>query len=191
MILGFLLLSAAIGFLLVRSELGGLTALILGALLQILGVAAAAYAANRMTHAFPLSEAAATSRRWLFLCAIVVIPLSLAAALAWLTFVAPSFQLLFPAHALFWGPLAGFASIGFVYSARELASERMAILAATGTGVIIAMAASSLAGSLLSPPGEVPTPRVAWDLILVALGFLLLAIAFERDAWIVRSRRMP
>jgi len=187
--LGAVLLSAAVGFLLVRSEVGGLTSLILGALLQVLGLAAAAQAAAGVSRAFPLSEAASSSRRILSGSAIVVLPLAILGAAAWLAAVLASSPVLLPAHPIFWGPLSAASSVGLVYAARELASERMAVVAAGGSGAVLAMALSSGGMALADPRGALTSPRLAWDLVLVAVGFLAITAAFERDPWSARSRR--
>ena len=55
---GSFLLSAAVAFLLGRSEIGSLTGLIFGALLQVLGVAIAGYAASALARALPASALA-------------------------------------------------------------------------------------------------------------------------------------
>jgi hypothetical protein len=188
--IGAVLLATAVGFLLVRSELGGVTGLILGALLQVLGLAAGAQAALGVHRAFPLSEAASSARRVLIGSAVLVLPLSALGSLGWLVAVVGSSPVLLPAHPLFWGPVSAASAIGLVYGARELASERMAILAAAGAGAVVAMALGSGGTTLADPRGALTDPRLAWDLVLVATGFLVVAAAFERDPWSARSRRL-
>lgn len=181
-------LSVSVGFLVVRSEIGGLTALILGALLQVLGLVAAAQAAIGMARAFPLSEAAASARRVLLGGVVVLLPAAVLGSAAWLM-IAASSAIFLPAHPLFWGPVSAGASIGLVYVARELASERMAVVSAIGCGAVLAMALSSGGTALADPRGVLSNSRLAWDLVLVAVGFLAITFAFERDPWIARSRR--
>jgi hypothetical protein len=188
--LGAILVALAVGLLLVRFEIGGLTGLIVGALLQVLGVAAGAQAAVGVRHAFPLSEAASSSRRILVATALLVVPLSFLAAFAWLVAVVGSPPLLLPAHPFFWGALSAAAGIGLVYGARELASERMSIVAAGGAGAVLAIALSSGVVALADPRGALTNPRLAWDLALVAIGFLAMTAAFERDPWAARARRL-
>ncbi len=188
---GSALLSLAVAFLFIQSQVGGLTGLILGALLQVLGVAAGAHAAIGVSHALPLSEPAGTSRRLFILSVAVVLPLAFVGTAAWLAFVVRGLPVLLPAHPLFWGPLSSIAALALVYSARELASERMAVVASIGCGGVLAMALSEAGMSLADPRGALTSPRLAWDLVLVALGFIAIAAAFERDAWAVRARRAP
>lgn len=191
--LGSLVLSSAVAFFRVYLPVGGLTSLILGALLQVLGLAAAAYAALALARAFPLSEAAAASRRVFLASIAVVLPGALLGTYAWLSLLVrdPQIYVLIPALPLFWGPVSAFTAAGLVYAARELASERMAIVAAIGCGGVVAMALSASAASLVNPLITLESGRLAGDLFLVGLGFLAIAFSFERDASAARSRRAP
>jgi len=184
-------LSIGVAFLLVRSDVGGLTGLILGLLLQTLAIAATAHAAFVLDRAFPLSEPARTSRRVLLGGAVGVLPAGALLALLWTVYAVRSSPLLFPALPLFWGPLSASAALGLVFAARELASERMAVVAALGAGGVVAMALSAGSSSLIDPVRTLTNAGLAADLFLMGLGFLAIAAAFEWDAWTVRARRAP
>jgi hypothetical protein len=103
----------------------------------------------------------------------------------------PTAFVLMPAIPFLWGPVSSVAAIGFVYAARELSSERMAVAAAIGCGVIVGMTLSAIGGALVQPVDALRSPRLTEDLLLVALGFLAVAFAFHADAWAARSRRVP
>ncbi len=196
--LGTLLLAAAEAFLLLPSYIGGVTALILGALMQVLGLSAGAYGAVVLSRAFPLSESGLSARLSLIASLLVVLPVSagVTAAYVLLTFPEPPFAaptslVVLPAIPFFWGPPSAIAAVGLVYAARELASERMAVVAGVGCGAVIAMAFSAGSGSLADPVGALRNARLAADLLVVAIGFVLIAAAFHFDAWAARSRHAP
>jgi len=196
--LGALLLALAQAFLLVLAPVGGISGLILGALLQVLGLGSGAYGAIHFSRAFPLSESGLSARFALLASLLVVLPVSTGVTAAYVLLAlpesplaAPTVLVLIPALPFFWGPPTTVAAIGLVYAARELASERMAVVAAVGAGVVVAMAFSAGEGALVDPVGALQSARLTGDLFIVAVGFLLLAVAFERDAWAVRSRRAP
>ena len=171
-------------------DVGVLTALILGVLLQILGLIAGAYGATVFRGTHPLSEAADLSRRLLVVALAAVLPLAALLTAAWaLVSLGPANLLLLPELPLFWGPVTAVAAAGLVYAARELASERMAILAGVGCGAVIAVALSAGGWSLLAGAASIQSGRLAVDLLLATVGFLVIALAFERDAWIARSPR--
>ncbi len=196
--LGALLLAVAQAFLIVLAQVGVLTGLILGALLQILGLGSGAYGAALFSRAFPLSESGMTARLSLLVSLLLVLPVSAAVTAVYVLvalpeppLAAPTALLLLPALPFFWGPACAIAAIGLVYAARELASERMAIAAALGCGAIIAMAISAGGGAVADPVGSLRSSRFTADLLIVAVGFLLIAVAFRVDAWAARSRRAP
>ncbi len=187
--LGALVLSGALAFLFVFVPVGLVTGLILGALLQILGLFAGAYGATMYSRAFPLNESAIRARRLLVGSLAVALPASLLGTAGW-TLVAlsePSLVLL-PALPFFWGTLSIVSAVGLVYAARELTSERMAVLAGVGCGGIAAVVLSSAGFALADPVATLGSAHLAVDLLLVGLGFALLAIAFERDPWAARAR---
>lgn len=188
--LGALALSSAVLFLRVRVEVAGLSGLILGALLDAVGLATAAHAAVGASRAFPLSEAAAASRRLLVAAVALSLPLAALAAGAWLAFAALAPPLLLPAHPFFWGPVSACAAMGLVFAARELASERMAVLTGIGAGGVLGLALSAGGIALADPTGILADPRLPVDLLLVGLAFFGIAAAFERDPWAARSRRL-
>ncbi len=194
--LGALLLAVAQSFLLLLADVGVLTGLILGALLQILGLGSGAYGAVLFSRAFPLSESGLSARLSLLASLLVVLPVSAGVSAIYVLLAlpepplaAPTALLLLPSLPFFWGPPSAIAAIGLVYAARELASERMVVAAAVGCGAVIAMALSSGGGALADPVGALRSPRVTADLMIVAVGFLLIAMAFRTDAWAARSRR--
>ncbi len=194
--LGTLLLAAAEAFLLLLSYIGGVTALILGALMQILGLSAGAYGAVVLSRAFPLSESGLSARLSLIASLLVILPVSAGVTAVFVLvafpeppFAAPTALVVLPAIPFFWGPPSAVAAVGLVYAARELASERMAVVAAVGCGAVIAMAFSAGGGSLADPVGSLRSARLAADLLVVAIGFVLIAAAFRFDAWAARSRR--
>ncbi len=196
--LGAILLAVAQAFLLVLVPVGGLTGLILGALLQILGLGAGAYGAVLFRRAFPLSEPGLSARFALLASLLVVVPVSAAVTAAYVLLAlpespvaSPTVLVLIPTIPFFWGPSCSVAAIGLVYAARELASERMAILAAVGCGAVIAMAFSAGGGAIANPVGALQSVRLTGDLFVVAVGFLLIAAAFHYDVWAARSRRAP
>lgn len=193
---GALLLGVAQAFLLVLVPVGGITGLILGALLQILGLGSGAYGAVVFSRAFPLSEPGLSARLALLASLFVVLPVAAGVAAAYALFAlpesppaGPTALVLIPALPFFWGPPATLASIGLVYAARDLASERMAVVAAMGCGAVLATAISSGSGALLDPLRAVESARLPADLLIVAAGFVLIAFAFYGDAWVARSRR--
>lgn len=188
--LGALALSAGVLFLRVRVEVAGLSGLILGALLEALGLATAAHAAVGASRAFPLSEAAARARRVLVAAIALVLPSALLGGAGWLVLVALAPPALFPAHPFFWAPVSAGAAIGLVFAARELASERMAVLAGAGAGGILGLALSAGALAAVNPPEILVDPRLPIDLLLVGLAFIGIAAAFERDPWVARTRRL-
>lgn len=194
--LGALLLAVAQSFLLLLADVGVLTGLILGALFQILGLGSGAYGAVLFSRAFPLSESGMSARLSLLASLLVVLPVSAGVSAVYVLLAlpeaplaTPTALLLLPALPFFWGPASAIAAIGLVYAARELASERMVVAAAVGCGVVIAMAFSSGSGALADPVGSLRSARVTADLLIVAVGFLLIAVAFRTDAWAARSRR--
>lgn len=196
--LGAAFLAVAQTFLVAFTPVGVLTGLILGALLQVLGLGSGAYAAVLLSRAFPLSEAGQSSRLALILSLGVVLPVCAAvtAAYALLAFpeppsYAPTVLVLIPALPFFWGPTNAVASLGLLYAARELTSPRMAIVAAVGCGAVIAMAFSAGGGALADPIGALRSARLTADLFLVSIGFILTAAAFEYDAWAARSKPPP
>jgi hypothetical protein len=188
--IGTLSLAASQGLVSVLGAVGAVTGLILGALLQILGLVAGAYGATvfRMMH--PLSEAAGASRRLLVGALVVVLPLAAALAATWTVLALNVTSLVLIAEVpFFWGPTSSFAAAGLVYAARELASERMAILAGIGCGGVIAVSVSSASWSFAVGATSLQSGRPAVDLLIATLGFFAIAIAFERDAWIARAPR--
>lgn len=196
--LGTLLLAAAEAFLLLLSSVGGVTALILGALMQILGLSAGAYGAVVLSRAFPLSESGLSARFALLASLLVVLPVSAGLTAAYVLlalpeppFAAPTSLVVLPAIPFFWGPPSAVAAVGLVYAARELASERMAVVAGVGCGAIIAVAFSAGGGSLADPVGALLSARLSADLLIVAVGYVLIAAAFRFDPWATRSRRAP
>jgi hypothetical protein len=188
--LGALALSASLLFLRLRIEVAGLSGLIVGALLDVLGLATAAHAAVATSRAFPLSEPAAAARRVLVAVAFIVLPAAALGAFAWLALAALVVPVFLPAHPFFWGPVGGCAAAGLVFAARELASERMAVVAAIGAGGVAGLALSAGGTAVADPAGALSGPRLPIDLLLVALAFLAIASGFERDPWAARSRRL-
>lgn len=196
--LGALLLAVAQAFLLVLAPVGGISGLILGALLQALGLGSGAYGAVLFSRAFPLSEAGLSARFTLLASLLVVLPVSAGVTAAYVLLAlpesplaAPTALVLIPALPFFWGPPSAIAAIGLVHAARELASERMAVVAAAGCGAVIAMSFSAGAGALVDPVGALQSVRLTTDLFVVGVGFLLIGAAFEYDTWAARSRRAP
>ncbi len=194
--LGAALLAVAQTFLVVLAPVGVITGLIFGALLQALGLGSGAYAAVLYSRAFPLSESGLSSRFALLVSLLIVLPVcaGVTAAYALLAFpepplYAPTALVLIPALPFFWGPTYAVAGIGLLYAARDLASERMVTIAAVGCGAVIAMAFSAGGGALVDPIGALRSARLAGDLFLVAVGFVLIAVAFRFDAWAARSKR--
>lgn len=196
--LGAVLLAGALAFLLVLVPVGGLTGLILGALLQVLGLGSGAYGAVLFSRAFPLSESGLSARLALLASLLIVLPASAGVTAAYVLVAFPESPpstletlVLMPALPFFWGPPSAVAAVGLVYAARELASERMAIVAALGCGAVIATAFSAGGGALVDPIRAVQSARLTADLAIVAIGFLLIVVAFHEDAWVARSRRAP
>ncbi len=196
--LGALLLAIAQAFLIILAQVGVLTGLILGALLQILGLGSGAYGAVLFSRAFPLSESGLSARLSLLVSLLLVLPVSAAVTAVYVLvalpeppLAAPTALLLLPALPFFWGPASAVAAVGLVYAARELASQRMAVAAAVGCGAVIAMAFSAGGGAVADPVGSLRSARFTGDLLIVAVGFLLIAVAFRADAWAVRSRPAP
>ena len=171
------------------------SSLLVGALLQVLGLATGATAALLFSHGFPLSESG-ISARFAFLASLfVVLPVAAALTAAYILLafapVDASSLVLIPTLPFFWGTVSACAGIGLVHAARELASERLSIIAAVGTGAIIAVALSACGGALLDPVGALRSVRLAMDLAIVAVGFTAAAAAFRWDAWAARTRRIP
>ncbi len=196
--LGALLLAVAQAFLLVLFPVGGISSLILGALLQALGLGSGAYGATAFSRAFPLSESGLSARFALLASLFVALPVSTGVTAAYVLVAfpesplsAPTALLLIPALPFFWGPVSTVAAIGLVYEAREIATDRMAIVAAIGCGAVIAVAFSAGGGAIADPVGALRSVRLSSDLFLVAIGFVLIAVAFHYDAWAARSRRAP
>lgn len=194
--LGALLLGIGQSFLVVVAPVGVLTGLILGALLLVLGLGSGAYAAVLYSHAFPLSESGSSARFALLAALFVAVPVcaGVTAVYALLAFPepplsAPTVLVLIPGLPFFWGPSSAVAGVGLLYAARDLASERMVMLAGIGCGAVIAMAVSAGGGALVDPIGALRSSRLAADLFIVAAGFVLLAAAFHFDAWAARPRR--
>lgn len=195
---GALFLAVAQAFVVAYIPVGVTSGLILGALLLVLGLGAGAYGAVLFSRAFPLSESGLSARLALLASALVVLPVCagvsvvyVLVALPGLGVVEPTSLVLVPAIPFFWGPATSVAAVGFVYAARELASERMAILAGLGGGVVVGMALSAAGGALVDPAGAVRSARLLGDLLLVAGGFVPIALAFHLDAWATRSRHAP
>jgi hypothetical protein len=190
--LGALVLSAAQAFLFAFLQVGVVTGLILGALLQVLGLFAGAYGATMYSRSFPLNEAAITARRILVGSLAIVLPLAVLLTAGWALLELPEPSLvLLPALPSFWGSLAAFAAVGLVYAARELSSDRMAVAAGVGCGGVVAVALSAAGWSLADPVGTLGSARLVVDLLIVALSFVIMAFAFERDPWAARARRAP
>ncbi len=196
--LGALLLAVAQAFLLATVPVGGISGLILGALLQILGLGSGAYGAVLFSRAFPLSESGLSARFALLASLFVVLPVSAGVTAAYILLAlpespvaAPTALLLIPALPFFWGPPSTVAAIGLVYAARELASGRMAVVAGVGCGAVIAMAFSAGGGALADPVAALQSVRLTGDLFVLTVGFLLIALAFRFDEWAARSRRAP
>lgn len=188
---GFFALSVAVAFLLVPVPVASLTGLIFGALLQVLGCAAGAHGAMGLARAVPLSEPASTARRVLLATVALVLPLALVGSGSWAILAIGASPLLLPALPLYWGPLSAFAAIGLVFSARELASARMAVVGALGAGAVVAMALTASVSALAEPVRSLTSARSVADLLVVGLGFLVLAAAFDRDPWAAKSPRSP
>jgi hypothetical protein len=188
--IGTLSLAASQGLARILGAVGVVTGLILGVLLQILGLIAGAYGATIFHRTSPLNESAAASQRLLVSAAGIVLPLSAALAATWTVLaVSVSALVLLVELPLFWGPISACAAVGLVYAARELASERMAILAGIGCGGIVAIGVSSAAWTVLAGASSIQSGRLAIDLLIATLGFLAIAISFERDAWAARGPR--
>lgn len=194
--LGTVLLAVAQAFLLALAPVGGITGLILGALLQVLGIGSAAYAANLLSRMFPLSESGLSARFALLASLFVVLPVSGGVTAAYVLLAlpeaplsAPMVLVLVPALPFFWGPPSTVAALGLVYAARVLASERMAVVAGVGCGAVLGMAFSAAGGALVDPVGALQSARLLGDLFVVAVGFVLIAIAFRLDEWAVRGAR--
>ncbi len=194
--LGAAFLSVAQAFLLIFAPVGVVSGLILGALLQVLGLSSAAHGAVVFSRAFPLSETGISARFSLLVALLVVLPICAGLTAVYILLAlpeppltAPTALVLMPAIPFFWGPASSLAALGFVYAARELASERMSVTAAIGCGVIVGMSLSAIGGALIDPVGALRSARLTEDLIVVALGFLGIAFAFHADVWAARSRR--
>lgn len=194
---GALFLAVAQAFVVALLPVGVTSALILGALLLVLGLSAGAYAAVLFSRAFPLSESGLSGRWALLASLLVVLPVSAGVTVVYILVglpqngvVEPTSLVLVPAVPFFWGPSTSVAAVGFVYAARELASERLAIAAALGAGVVIGTALSAAVGALVEPAVAVRSARLLADLLLVAAGFVPIAFAFHGDPWAARSRRV-
>lgn len=173
-------------------QVGFVTGLILSTLLIVLGLSEGAYTASALGRAFPLSELAAAARGDLLMSLVLVLPLAIVAAAGWIFLALPGTPaVLIPSVPFFWAPVGATASLGLLAAARELASERMTVLAAVGAGFVFAAAAFSAAWSLVDARGVLEDPLFSAQLLLVGLGFFLLAIAFSQDAWIARVGRRP
>lgn len=175
---------------------GVLSGVIVGALLLILGLSAGAYAAVLLSHAFPLSEPGLSARMALLASLLVVTPVSAGVTAVYVLVLLPESPLagptafvVVPVLPLFWGPALSIAAIGLVFAARELGSERMAVLAAIGCGGVVAISLSAGGEALLAPVEALRGPRLMEDLLIVAVGFLAVTLAFHFDAWAARSRR--
>jgi len=81
--------------------------------------------------------------------------------------------------------------VGLVFAARDLASERMTVVAALGAGGVAGLSIASVLAVLAEPVATLTSARLVTDLFLIGIGFLAVAAAFERDAWAARSRRGP
>ena len=196
--LGAVFLAGAQAFLLIFAPVGVISGLIVGALLQVLGLSSGAYGAVVFSRAFPLSETGLSARLALLSSLLIILPVSAGVTAVYVLFalpetplVGPTAFVLIPALPFFWGPASSVAAIGFVYAARELASERMAVAAAIGCGAIIGMTLSAVGGALVGPVSALRSPRLTEDLLIVALGFFAIALAFQIDDWAARSRRPP
>lgn len=196
--LGAVFLAVAQAFLLVFAPVGVVSGLIVGGLLQVLGLSSGAYGAVVFSRAFPLSESGLSARFLLLAALFVVVPVAAGVTAAYVFLALPESPVetstalvLIPAMPFFWGPVSSVAALGFVHGARELASERMAVTAALGCGVIVGMTVSAIGGALADPVGALRSARLTEDIVLVALGFLAIAVAFQLDAWAARSRRGP
>lgn len=196
--LGVLFLVVAQTFVVAFIPVGATSSLILGALLLVLGLSAGAYGVVLFSRAFPLSESALSARLALLASLLVVLPVCAGVAVVYIlvalpesAVVEPTSLVLVPAIPFFWGPSCSLAAVGFVYAARELASERMAVAAAMGCGVVIGMSLSAALGALIDPLRAVQSVRLVGDLLLVAGGFVPIALAFQMDPWAARSRRAP
>lgn len=188
--IGTLSLAASQGLVSIVGAVGVVTGLILGVLLQVLGLFAGAYGASVFRRMHPLSEAAGASRRLLVAALVIVLPLAAVLAAAWTVLALNVTSLVLLAEVpFFWGPISSVAAAGLVYAARELASARMAILAGIGCGGVIAVSVSSAIWSLAAGATSLQSGRSAIDLLIATLGFLAIAFAFERDAWVARAGR--
>lgn len=190
--LGTFLLSAAEPLLSVSpaGQVGFLTGIILASLLLVVGLAQAAITEIGFSHAFPLSESADTSRQFFLYSLAAVLPAAAVLAAVYAVVALPGTPLLvLPALPLFWAPVAAGGAVGLVFAARELASERMALLAATGGGLVLAPALSSVVWSLLDPSSVLETGLVPLQLFVIGLGFVAMAVALRADAWVARAGR--
>jgi hypothetical protein len=188
--IGTLSLAGSQGLVSILGAVGVVTGLILGSLLQVLGLIAAAYGATVFQRMHPLSEAARAARRLLVAALVVVLPLGAVLAAAWTIVAVNVTSLVLLAEVpFFWGPISSVAAAGLVYAARDLASERMAILAGLGCGGVIAVSVSSASWSLVTGATSLQSGRPAVDLLIATLGFFAIAFAFERDAWVARATR--
>ncbi|HEY7588120.1 MAG TPA: hypothetical protein VIB49_05165 [Thermoplasmata archaeon] len=188
---GALLLSLA-KLLLAAQPVGFLSGLILASLLLVLGLSEGALSGRALGHAFPLSEFAAAARGSLLAALALFLPLAALASAGWAILALPSTPIvLIPSLPLFWAPPSGVAAIGLVTAARELASERMAVLGATGSGFVLSAAVFSVGWSLVDARAALESPLFSAQLLLVGAGFLLLAISFSQDAWVARGGRRP
>ncbi len=195
---GAMFLAVAQAFVLAFIPVGVTSGLIIGALLLVLGMSAGAYGAVVFSRAFPLSESGLSARLALLASLLVVLPVCAGVTVVYILvalpespLVGPTSLVLVPAIPLFWGPPSSVAAIGFVYASREVASERMAVAAALGAGMILGMTLSASGGALVDPVGAIRSMRLLEDLLIVAGGFVLIALAFQADAWAARSRRGP
>lgn len=192
--LGTFLLSAAEPLLSASpaGQIGFLTGLILASLLIVLGLVQGILAASGYRRAFPLSEVASAAHEVLLISLALVLPVAAVATAAWSLLALPGTPLLvLPSLPPFWAPLEGFTAWGLALAARELASERMVSLASVGGGFVIALAVTSAVWSVANPQSTLEATLFPLNLLVMGVGFVLVATAFRGDAWVARSGRHP
>lgn len=173
-------------------QIGFLTGIILAVLLLVLGLIQAATTSLGFARAFPLSEAARTARQLFLLALAAVLPVAALAAAGYAVLVLPGTPLLLlPSMPLFWAPLEAVAAAGLVFAARELATERMVVLAATGAGLVLAPALSSAIWAFADPPSVLEGNLFPLQLLVMGLGFVAAALAFRMDGWVARAGPRP
>lgn len=171
-------------------QVGFVTGIILASLLLVVGLAQAAITEMGFSRAFPLSESARAARQLFLVSLAAVLPVAAVAAALYALVALPGTPLLvLPALPPFWGPLEACGAVGLAYAARELASERMALLAATGAGLGLAPALSSVIWSFADPSSVLETALMPLQLLVMGLGFVAIALAFRADAWVARTGR--